>query len=268
MSVSLLQQARERLVLARNEVNASIAELDAAISAMSVKLPDDLVIPEMPQEPPSLIAPMGGLRSEAAFKTFFDHVRGRLWPKLLGDQVKGCEAILRAGAGVLPVAWMAYALATTYHETEYTMQPVHEKGSNAYLSKYDTGKLAAALGNTPEADGDGQRLAGRGYVQLTGATNYKRATAELRKLGVLKSDEDLFVTPDLAMRPDIAAAILVYGMRDGWFTGKSLRTYLPARATRAQFAAARRIINGMDKADQIAGYALVFQEALIAAGWE
>ena len=31
---------------------------------------------------------------------------------------------------------------------------LEELGNDAYLSKYDTGRLAA-LGNTPEADGDG-----------------------------------------------------------------------------------------------------------------
>ena len=38
---------------------------------------------------------------------------------------------------------------------------------------YDTGRLAKALGNTPEKDGDGQRFKGRGLIQLTGTNNYK-----------------------------------------------------------------------------------------------
>ena len=34
---------------------------------------------------------------------------------------------------------------------------VPELGNDQYLSRYDTGTLAKRLGNTPEADGDGQK---------------------------------------------------------------------------------------------------------------
>lgn len=37
---------------------------------------------------------------------------------------------------------------------------VRELGDDKYLSKYDTGNLAKRLGNTPEADGDGQKYKG------------------------------------------------------------------------------------------------------------
>ncbi len=177
-------------------------------------------------------------------------------PKLDQSEVDGINAILAACAG-WPVSWTAYALATAYHETAHTMLPIKEYGSYKYLSKYDTGRLAAALGNTPQADGDGQLYAGRGYVQLTGRANYAKAE-KLTGLPLLKN-------PDLALRQDVAAKIMRHGMENGWFTGKSLKNYLPnALGTTAQFTNARRIINGLDAAAKIAATAVQFQRAMQA----
>ncbi len=195
---------------------------------------------------------------------FFDALRrGKLLgPTLSASEVEGCERILDAMEG-LPLSWCAYALATAFHETAHTMMPIKEFGGNGYYRRmYDIEgarpALARRYGNiTP---GDGVRYAGRGYVQLTWRVNYERAG---KKLGV-----DLVGNPDLAMDPAIAARIMREGMVDGWFTGKGFKHYLPQPiATKGQFAQARRIINGTDKADQIADYAAQFQKALQAGGW-
>ena len=146
----------------------------------------------------------------------------------------------------------AYMLATTYHETAYTMQPIVERGGVRYFDKYDTGRLAARLGNTPEADGDGYKYRGRGYVQLTGAANYRRAG---KKLGI-----DLSGNPDLALDPVHAAGIMIFGMAEGWFTGKKLSDYIGDYT--ANYVDARRIINGVDKQDKIAAEAVAFELAL------
>lgn len=155
------------------------------------------------------------------------------------------------------IGWLAYGFATAWHEAR--LIPCHEKGGNAYLAKYDTGTLAKALGNTPEADGDGIRYAGRGLVQLTGLTNYKTFS---KKLGI-----DLVGNPDLALQPEIAIKILVLGMEQGLFTGKKLSDYIGEMGTTAVFTSARRIINGVDKAVLIAGYADLIQDALLAGKW-
>lgn len=228
-----------------------------------------------PAPSPALRPPAAaGLRDEAAF---FDVVRGdagELWPKMLTPQFEGCKVILGAMAGAMPASWAAYSLATTYHETAYTMQPIRERGSgdgpdadpwDDYLEKYDTGKLAERLGNTPEADGDGVLYAGRGYVQLTGRRNYRFATERLRELGL---EVDLIADPDAALRTDVASQVLVRGMIEGWFTGKKLRDYIPAAPSLAHFTNARRIINGTDRAALIAGYAVKFHAALTAGGWQ
>lgn len=186
--------------------------------------------------------------------------------RLTDAQKAGTLRLCAAGAGVLPTGWMAYVLATAYHEGGHGMVPIHELGSDAYLEKYDTGALAAALGNTPEADGDGIKWAGRGDVQLTGFANYKKADAKLAALGLIKPGE-LLATPDLALRGDCSAAVAVWGMRDGWFTGKRLNDYIASRGTLDQFVHARAIINGQDKAALIGSYAVAFQAALTLGGW-
>lgn len=196
---------------------------------------------------------------------FFDALRsGILGPTLSGEEVNGCNAILKAMDGV-PLSYAAYALATSYHETASTMLPIKEYGGPTYFTRmYDVSgarpKMAIANGNT--CAGDGPKFCGRGYVQLTWKANYAKAGD---KCGV-----DLVQNPDHAMRPEIAAKIMREGMTEGWFTGKKFNDYLPNRGTaeRGQFTNARRIINGMDRAPQIAEHAMQFQRALEAGKWE
>jgi putative chitinase len=198
-------------------------------------------------------------------QAFFGALRqGLLGPTLTAEEVNGCSAVLDAMEGS-PLSWTAYALATAYHETASTMLPIREYGGQSYFTRmYDvTGaraQMALANGNT--CAGDGVKYCGRGYVQLTWKNNYKRAAEHC---GV-----DLVAKPDLALNPEIAAKILREGMTSGWFTGKSFSSYLPAigRATSGQYARARFIINGSDKAQQIAGHAKEFENALVAGGWE
>lgn len=149
--------------------------------------------------------------------------------------------------------YIGYMLGTAWLETAYTMLPIKEYGSYKYLSKYDTGKLARILGNTPEADGDGILYAGRGYVMITGKTNYRTFSLLL--------DLDLLKYPDLALEPSTAAKILVMGSLRGSFTGKKLSDYI-RHGHRLEFISARRVINGNDRATDIAVYAEKFVQCL------
>lgn len=195
---------------------------------------------------------------------FFAALRGTPLRHQRPSQVEGTEMLLEKLKG-LRTSWVAYALATTFHETAATMQPIKEHGGPRYFFKmYDKDgnrpHVARELGNT--MPGDGALFAGRGYVQLTGRRNYQRAADAV--------GYPLVGNPDLAMRPDIAAEILRCGMIEGWFVpGHTLERHLPsAICSHAQFASARRIINGTDRRDLIADYALAFQSALIAGDWK
>lgn len=168
------------------------------------------------------------------------------------SQVDGINAILDEWERrkLSDLRWLAYMLATTFHETARTMQPIVERGAKSYFDKYE-GRVD--LGNTKK--GDGYKFRGRGFVQLTGRANYEKAG---KKLSVA-----LTVDPDLALDPDIAAAVMFVGMAEGWFTGKKLSDYF--HNSTEDWRNARRIINGLDKADTIGKYGQRFYDALLAA---
>lgn len=81
----------------------------------------------------------------------------------------------------------AMFIAQILHESG-EFRYVEELGSDKYLSKYDTGQLAKNLGNTPEADGDGQLYKGRGLIQVTGLDNYRKCGQALQ-LPLIKNPE-------------------------------------------------------------------------------
>lgn len=179
-------------------------------------------------------------------------------------QVDGVNALLAGMAGdasLTDIRHAAYMLATAWHETAMTMQPIAERGPVAYFNRYDPvladtaqrRATAVRMGNTLR--GDGYRYRGRGYVQLTWFANYHKAGLAV---GV-----DLVADPDSAMEPAIAYRVMSAGMREGWFTGARLTDYI--RGTRCDYVNARRIVNGTDKAVTIADYARRFESILRAA---
>ena len=104
---------------------------------------------------------------------------------------------------------------------------VRELGNDQYLSKYDTGSLAKRLGNTPEADGDGQKYRGRGLIQITGRANYMMCGEALAL--------DLINQPELLEKPQHAC------MSAAWFwASRGLNTLADA----GQFDTITRRING------------------------
>jgi predicted chitinase len=89
-------------------------------------------------------------------------------------------------------------LATVYTEVGGKFAPIPEYASGAaYEGRSD-------LGNTQP--GDGVKYKGRGYIQLTGRANYREYG---EKLGI-----PLEQNPELALKPDVAAKILVQYFKD------------------------------------------------------
>jgi len=189
-------------------------------------------------------------------KAFYDAVR-RYFGPLSQGQVDGFEAILAASSGH-PQRRRAYMLATAWHETARSMQPVketvmpHHKDKNPsdaeVIRRLDAAYAKGALGQVSSPywrDG----WFGRGYVQLTHKRNYERVS---QALGV-----DLVANPSLALRPDIAARVLVQGCAEGWFTGKKLGDY-------TAYYDMRLVVNGTDKAAEIKDYAVTFEGCLVA----
>lgn len=206
---------------------------------------------------------------------FFAAVRSSLFAgRLSQPQVAGIEAILNEwdASGLQDERWLAYMLATAYHETGQQMQPITENlnysatGLRRTFARYFTAaqaKLYARkqemianrayanrMGNGSEASGDGWRYRGRGLVQITGRDNYAR-------FGI--ADD-----PEAALDPVTAVKVMFVGMQTGAFTGHKLADHFTS--TKADWINARRIINHIDRAADIAGYATMFHAAIRAAG--
>lgn len=167
---------------------------------------------------------------------FLDQIRLHLFGgSLKAKQVKGLTGMLdywEANNSKKDDRWLAYAFGTAHHETDRTFGPIREYGlgkGKPYFPYY-----------------------GRGLVQLTWDYNYK---AMGKKLGL-----NLLQNLDLALDLDNAIPIIFLGMEAGTFTGKKFADYF--NKTTEDWVNARRIINGKDKANLIAGYAKQYYAAI------
>lgn len=171
------------------------------------------------------------------------------------ERREGLATLLRAiaaDAAVTDLRWAAYMLATVKHECADHWLPIEEFGKGA---RYPYGKAVTVR---DPATGRTYRNVyyGRGYVQLTWEGNYRNMG---RGIGLGTA---LWLHPERALEPGVAYALMSLGMRKGMFTGKGLPDYIAG--DRCDYVNARRIINGTDAAERIAGYA-VRLEGLLAA---
>ena len=189
-------------------------------------------------------------------KFFYDNVRANLFNgTLTQSQVDGMNYLLEVWEWAFEAnnpndgtMWLAYALATFFHETAQTMQPIEEYGRGSGKSY---GQPAGPYN---------QKYYGRGHVQLTWEANYKNGQQYIKD----RYNKDANIYPDASKMLDSETSALVSydGMVYGWFTGVGLPKYLSKSKGIEDPVNARRIVNGTDCAQQIAGYYWKFKAAL------
>lgn len=185
-------------------------------------------------------------------KKYYDYVRTKA--NLTTQNVFGMEKVLDyAMPRDLSVNDLSYIIATAWWETAQTMTPVREAYwlSEAWRRKN--------LRYYP--------YYGRGLIQITWESNYRRMGEEIG-LG-----DQLVFDPDKALEWDVALPCLFIGMEKGLYTGKKLDDYIDDidesdSEDLREYKNARRIVNAMDKATTIGELALTFERALKKGGYK
>ena len=171
------------------------------------------------------------------------------------SQVDGLTAILDHWENTSPDAddrHLAYMLGTAHHETGRTMQPVREtfastddKAIAILDAAFKAGKLPWVSKPYWPRDAQGKTWLGRGMVQITHVSNYQ-------KLQTL-TGIDITTDPNQAMVLSTAIQVMFIGMNVGAFTGKKLSDFFAG--PKELWRDARKIINGLERADLVASYA-------------
>lgn len=176
------------------------------------------------------------------------------------------DLICRLVVDVPDLGQRAYIAATAGWETAGTYRAIHERHNGPSAEAYFEARYgiptttAHRLGNMHP--GDGYRYHGRGLVQITGRANYRKLSDALgRFAGIFV---DLEEEPDLALAPDIAYHVLMLGMTRGLFTGLALSRFIDGG--RRDYSHARQVVNGMDRAEQIAAIARQWETAMTVSG--
>jgi hypothetical protein len=170
--------------------------------------------------------------------------------RFLLSQMSQDTAVAAGGCGVQSAAYM---MATVEHETWRRYMPVEEVGRGEG-HPYGDGLIVVCADDSERTN----IYYGRGYVQLTWQANYFRLG---QALGLGRA---LVEEPERALEPATAYEILSIGMRGGMFTGRRLAVYVNAAS--ADYVGARRVVNGQDRAEEIAALAKAWEGRMEAAG--
>ncbi len=185
-------------------------------------------------------------------KVFYNSIRPHV--NLTTQNVQGMEKLLDyALMRYITIQWLAYIIATAWWESAQTMHPVKE----AYWLSEDWRRKNLRY----------YPWYGRGLVQTTWERNYQ-AIAVAMGLPANFFTKD----PNMLLLFEYALPALFVGMEKGIYTGKDVGDYIDDKDESddldyIEYRNARRVVNAMDKSDAIAKLALVFEQALKAAGF-
>jgi putative chitinase len=189
-----------------------------------------------PASSPNRATPPTSGHSEYVFKIdqdqFFSELRQKLFITLTDSQIDGIRSLIDEWSRYYSFAdkrMLAYIIATVTWETGGTMQPIAEVGKGRGLPY-----------GVPDPS-TGQTYYGRGLLELTWKKNYQIIGDIIHV--------DLLNNPDLLLAQPYSSDAAIIGMMNGLFTGKSLSDYFSGNAE--EWVNARRVVNGLDKAELI-----------------
>lgn len=197
---------------------------------------------------------LDGPKTQAALDEFMEHegsqgdIIQKLQSKIAGIELgsysdaDGLAAAVKAlcqSVYLKMTEQWAYIMATAEWETARSFYPVEEafylkdeRARSRYLKKRRY-----------------YPFYGRGLVQLTWDFNYLKYSQILGR--------DLVAAPEIALEEPVSLFIMIHGMATGTFTGRSLHRYINKNGV--DYVNARRVVNGTDKAQEI---------AVLAEKWE
>ena len=188
----------------------------------------------------------------------------------------GLRSILttaKSDSNVSSLTELAYMLATTKHETANTFRPIEEYGKGAGRTYGTEIKVI-----DPKTKKEYKNVYyGRGYVQLTWGYNYQKVDQQLGNgnypnknkgkasefntgFTISNSADSIYLHPEHALKESVAYTSLTWGMQNGIYTTRKIGDYITNVKT--DYVNARRVINGTDRASQIATYAENFEMLL------
>lgn len=174
---------------------------------------------------------------------------------LSAKQVEGFESIFNEfeRQKLIDFRFLAYILATIWHEVNKTMQPIEEygkgKGRKYGQRVWYNGKRYTDILNI---------FFGRGHTQNTWRDIYEKLTIAAKAQGY---SWDFVNHPELLLQMDPSIWATFYAMQSGLYTGKKLSDFFNSKISDPKNA--RRIINGTDKSLLIASYYQKFLPCLV-----
>lgn len=138
------------------------------------------------------------------------------------------ESLIMTYTPLLNKYMTKYEINTLYRKSAFLATIIHESGSFKYTREIASGVAYEGrkdLGNIHK--GDGVKFRGRGLIQLTGRSNYERAS---KAFGV-----DFIAQPELIEQPEWATAVSAW-----WWHQRGLN----AIADTKDFRRVTRMVNG------------------------